>query len=113
MFVRVADHPGHSGQGSNFFRSALGVAAGDQNFRVRVSAMYAANRGTRVLIGGSGDGAGIQYNQISVSGRTGVVQTSVGKFALDGGAICLRGATGKILQQEARYCRILTTKSRI
>ncbi len=68
MFVRVADHSGYARQRGDFFGSALGVASGDNNFCQRILALHAANGGAGILIGGIGDGAGIQDDEVGLCG---------------------------------------------
>ena len=68
MFVGVADYGGDAGECGDFFGGALGVASGDDDFRVGITALYAADGGAGVLIGGVGDGAGVEDDEIGVGG---------------------------------------------
>jgi hypothetical protein len=59
MFVGVADYQAYAGERDDFFRGALGIAAGYYNSRFGILAADAADGGAGVLIGGGGDGAGV------------------------------------------------------
>ncbi len=69
MLVRVADHCTYARQRGDFFGSALRVASGDDDFGLRVLALYAAYGGAGILIGGVGDGEGVEDDQVSLLGR--------------------------------------------
>ena len=62
MLVRIADHLGYAGQGGDLLWSALRVAAGDHDLRIRIFAMNAADGGPGVLISGGSYGAGVEDN---------------------------------------------------
>ena len=63
VLVRIADHPPHSGQRGQFFRSPLCVASGHDDFSCRIFPVHAANGGPRILVGRSGHGTGVEnYN---------------------------------------------------
>ena len=68
MFVRVADHSRYAGQRSNFFRSALRITSGDDDFCRRILPLHSPNGGARILIGGTGHGAGIQNDEVGSRG---------------------------------------------
>ena len=64
--VAVADDGGDTGDAGEFFRSALGIAAGDDDARVRVEAMRAADVGAGFAVGFGGDAAGVDDDHIGV-----------------------------------------------
>ena len=97
VFVRISNHQTDAGQRRDFFRRALRVAAGDQDLRLGVLPMDAADGGTRVLIGRCGDGAGIQDDDFGLGGSAGALQSPRQQLALDGGAIGLGRAASEVL----------------
>ena len=62
MFVRVAYYDADARQRSDFFRRALRVAAGNNDFRFRILPLHAAYGSAGVVVGSRSDGTGIQYN---------------------------------------------------
>lgn len=72
MLMGISHNPGHAGQGSNLLRSALSIAARDHDFCRWIFAMDTPDRGAGVLIGGGGDRASIQYDNVSFPGRMGL-----------------------------------------
>jgi len=93
--VGVADHGGDAGQCGDFFWSALGVTAGDDDFRQRVLALHAAYRSACVMIGGICDCTSIQDYEVGLCGR-GARKTPVVELAFEGSAVGLSGATSEI-----------------
>ena len=70
MFVRVADDLGHAGEGGDFFRGALRVAAGDDDLGFGIFAMNAADGGAGVLVGRGGDSAGVETTSPACAGSS-------------------------------------------
>ena len=66
ILVRVPDDPGHAGQSRDFLRRTLRVAAGDDDARVGLRAMDAADGLAKLVVGGRGDGAGVQDDEVGV-----------------------------------------------
>src|SRR5271156_3014261 len=95
MLMGVADHSGYAGQRRNFLGSALGVASRDNNLRQRILALHAPDGGARVLIGGTGYGAGIQYDEVGLCCR-GWVQPPRCELAFEDGAVGLSGAASEV-----------------
>jgi len=95
VFVGVADDGADAGERGNFFGSALGVASGDDNFCGRILAAYAADGGAGILIGGSGDGASVEQDEVGVGGG-GAGQAASFELAFEGGAVGLSGAASEI-----------------
>ena len=63
-FVAVADDGVDFGQGGEFLRGALGVAAGDDDAGGGVLAADAADEGAGLAVGFGGDAAGIYNDNI-------------------------------------------------
>ena len=103
MLVRVADDEVYSGQGRQFFRSALRVASGDNNSGVGILPAHSANRGARILIRTVGHRAGVQDDDGGPSGRGSTNQPALLELAFQGGAIGLRGTTAKVFYKESGH----------
>src|SRR5580658_826967 len=102
VFVRVANHAGYAGQGSDFFRSTLGVASGDDDPGVGILALHAANRGTGILVGGGCHGTGVEDDHVGIGGG-GAIQPALLELALQGSAIRLGGAAAEIFYTEGGH----------
>ena len=111
MLVGISHDPGYAFQRGNFLRRSLRVASRDQNFCQRIFAPYAPDGRTRILVGGSGDGAGIQDNQFCLIRGSGLIQPFRGKLLLYGGAIRLRGAAAKVLHKKTGHSNIIAMQS--
>ena len=96
MLVRIADYLGDAGKRGDFFRGALRVAAGDHDLRIGILAMDAADGGAGILIGGGGDGAGIEHDSSASVARR-AFESPLFELALDSGAVGLGGAAAEIL----------------
>src|SRR5437762_13516287 len=108
MLVRVADHAGDAGQRGNFFRSALRVATGDNNFAVRIGAMNAADRGTSILIRSGGNGAGVQNHELGIGGAGCALEPTIFELTLERGAISLCRPATEILDVKTGHRSIVT-----
>jgi hypothetical protein len=95
MFVRVTDYGGYAGQGGDFLGSALGIASGDNNSCQRVLALDAADGGAGVPIGGIGDGAGVQNDEVGLGGG-GAGEGAGFELTIEGGAVGLGGAASEV-----------------
>ncbi len=107
VLVRVSDDEAHARQRRQFFRSALRIAAGDQNSRLGIFAVNAANGGTRVLIGGGGHRACVQDNHFGLDGSAGALHAAVEQLALDGRAIGLGRAASEVLHMISGHSVII------
>ncbi len=67
ILVRIADHESHAGESRDFLGRALGVAAGDDDARLGLRAMDAADGLAKLVVGGGGDGAGVQDDEVGIS----------------------------------------------
>ena len=70
--------------------------------------MNTANSGARVLVRGSGDGAGIEDDNFGVGGHARPLPSFFPKLTLDSGPVGLGCTTAKILDIEAGHASILT-----
>ena len=75
VLMGIAHYPRDTGQGGKFMGRALGIAACNQNFCIRIFAMHAPDGGAGVLIGSRGDRAGIEDDDVGISGRRGAAQS--------------------------------------
>lgn len=62
VFMRISDDRCDTRQAGNLLRCALRIAAGHDDLAGRIVTPQAPYRGTRVLVGGGGYGAGIQHH---------------------------------------------------
>jgi hypothetical protein len=101
--VGIADDPGDAWEGGEFFGSALGVAAGDDEAGRGILGVKLANRVACLSVGGSGYRARVENND---GGRCWIGRGSaatIEELAFDSGAIGLRGAAAELLDVEARH----------
>src|ERR1700691_2378814 len=95
VFVRVANDGADAGECGDFFRSTLGVASGDDDFCRWILAADAADGSSGILIGGSGDGASVEQDEVGVRGGSAGQAASL-ELAFQGGAVGLGGAASEI-----------------
>jgi hypothetical protein len=107
MFMRIADHQSYAGQSGHFFRSALRIASGNNDLSLRILSMDAAHRRARILIGGSGYGAGVEDNDSGCVRSRGPVKSQLTELTLYGGAVRLGGAAAEIFYVESGHEAIL------
>jgi hypothetical protein len=72
--------------------------------------MNAADGGTRVLVGGGSDSAGVQDYDLGVGERRGSFEASVLELALNGGPVGLRRAAAKITYIKSYHHTILAAR---
>ncbi len=99
--VAVAEDGDDAGQGGEFSRRALGVAASDDDARVWVAAVGAADVGASGAVGLCGDGAGIDEDQVSASGQR-IGLTGRGERGADGLGIGAGGSATEIFDVEGQ-----------
>jgi len=97
MLMGISDNPVHTRHLGNFLRCTLGVAAGYQNAAVWVFPMDMTDRSASVLVGSSGDSAGIQDNHVSGVLSRGGLQTPATQLLFNGSAIRLSSPTTEVL----------------
>ena len=95
----VADHPFDAGQGGEFVRGALGVAAGHQDAGPGILAVHAADGLADVVVGGGGDGAGVEDDQVGGGALGRGVQPLGGEQRFQSRAIRLRGPAAEIVDK--------------
>ena len=105
--MRVADDLAHAGQSRDFFRRALGVAAGDYDPGFGVLAMNAADGGTCVLVGRGGHGAGIKNYKSRLRRFAGTFQAALPQLAFDGSTVRLGGPAAEIHHVESCHVSIV------
>jgi catechol 2,3-dioxygenase-like lactoylglutathione lyase family enzyme len=102
MFVRIANHAGHAGQGRDFFRGTLGVASGDDDLGVGILALHAADGGAGVLVGGGCYRARVEDDHVCIGGGS-PGQPALLELALQGSAIRLGGAAAEVFYMKGGH----------
>lgn len=103
--VGIAHDEGNSRESGELFGRALGVAAGDDDARGRIGGVKFADGVARLGIGGSGDGASVQDDDIGRVSLGSDLAALFAQLAFDGGAIGLRGAAAKLFDVESGHYR--------
>ena len=67
-FVGVADDEGDAGKGGDFIGGALGVTAGDDDLSIGIGGMEFADGVAGLGVGGSSDGARVDYDHVGGGG---------------------------------------------
>ncbi len=94
--MAVADDSVDFGEGGDFFRGALGVAAGDDDAGLGVLATDAAEVYASLAVGFRGDAAGVYNNDISGCRFAGGRESVVAQVGGDGFAIGAAGAAAEV-----------------
>ena len=84
VFVGIADHPCDSVELGDFIGSALGVASSDKDFRFGLPEADASYGSTRVMIGGCGDCAGVENNDVCFVWNLDAMQATNRELAFNG-----------------------------
>ena len=101
--VGVADHEGNAGEGRDFFRGALRVAAGDNDARGGVRGVDFSDRVAGLGIGSGGDRTGVDHNHVrGMRFRSGNA-TLLAQLVFDGGAVSLCGTAAELLDVEGGH----------
>jgi hypothetical protein len=95
--VGVADDPFHTGEAGEILRRALGITAGYQNPGGWVFAMHAADGLPNVVIGGGGNGTGVEDDEIGGGTVVRGTETMGCEVSMDSGAIGLGGPAAEVL----------------
>src|SRR5258708_38335269 len=104
--VGVADNPRDAGECGQFFGSALGITAGDDNANGGVGGVKLANGVASLSVGGGGDGAGVDHDDVGGGRRGGGGAATVEQLAFDGGAIGFGGAASELFDGERGQLRM-------
>ena len=103
MLVRISDDEIYARQRSDFFRSTLRVAAGDDDSGIGILPAHSSNGGSRILIRSRGHGAGVKNDERGIGGIRRARQSALGELALESGAIRLGGATAEVFDEESGH----------
>ena len=110
--MRVTDNAADAGESGEFFWSALGVAAGDDDAGGGVCGVNFADSVASLGIGGGSDGAGVQDDDVGVlPGCRGAA--TIEELAFDRSAIGLSGAAAKLFDVEGGHYRDRIAKTGI
>lgn len=101
--VGVADNVRDAGESGEFFGSALGVTAGDDDARSGIAGVDFADGFAGLEVGRRGNGAGIHDDVVGGIRRPDRSAAAFEKLAFDGGAVSLRGAAAELLDKERRH----------
>src|SRR6266702_2298190 len=101
--VGIADDPRDSGKYGQFFRSALGIAAGGDNANGGIGGVKLSNGVAGLGVSGGRNGAGVDDDDVGGGGRGSRRAATIKQLALEGGAIGLRGAATELFDEESRH----------
>ena len=107
MLVRVPDYEINSCKRCDLLRRSLRVAAGNDYPGSGIPATQAADGGTRVLFGSSGDTTGIQHDKLCFLRAISRFHAVFLELALYSGAVSLRGAATEIFYVKTWHRTIL------
>jgi len=102
-FVGIADDPGDTGENGKVFRGALGVASGNDHAGAWISGVDFADGVAGLSVGGGGDGASIENNDVRRRAIERDAAALVPQLALDSGAVGLCGATAELFDVESGH----------
>ncbi len=97
--VAVAEDGGDAGEGGKLVGRTLGVAAGDDDARIGVAAMGAANVGARGAVCLCSDGAGVDEDEIGTGGQR-IGLAGCGERGADGLCVGAGGAATEVFNME-------------
>jgi len=101
--VGITDDEGDAREGGDFFRGPLGVASGDNDARGGARGVNFADGVASLGVSGGGNRAGVEYDDIGRGTIDGGGGALFAELALDGGAVGLRGAAAKLLDEEGAH----------
>ena len=107
-FVGIAHHPFHAWKGGQFLRRALRVAPSHQNLGCRLLAVNFTHHLAQVVVGGGGDGAGVQDHQVGIRHVGCGEQSATGKPGFQRCAIGLRSSASKRFDEETLQTPIVS-----
>ena len=107
MLVRITDDYTYSRELRQFLWGTLRITTGDKDLSLGILPVDATDAGADILVGRSGDRAGVENNDRSVMRDGGAVEAAVKQFALDGGAVGLGGAAAEVFNEEAGHGAII------
>jgi len=98
--VGIADDEGNSGETGDLLRGALSVTTSDNDASGRIRRVDFADGVAGLSVGGGGDGASIENNDVRRRAIERDGAALVPQLALDGGAVGLCGATAELFDVE-------------
>ena len=102
-FVGIADDEGNSGETGDLLRGALRVTTGDNDASGRIRRVDFADGVAGLSVGGGGDGASIENNDVRRRAIERDAAALIPQLALDGGAVGLCGATAELFDVESGH----------
>src|SRR5271157_2512836 len=103
--VGIPDNKRDSRENRKLFGGALRVAAGDDDARGGIGGVKFADGLARLGVRGSGDGTGVQNDDVGPVSVAGEMAALFAQLALDGGAIGLRRAAAKLFDVKRGHDR--------
>ena len=113
ILVRIPNDPGHAGNSRDLFGRALRVAACDDDPCIGLRAMDAADGLAQLIVGGRGDGAGVQDNEVSFGNFVGCTETAGSETGFERSTVSLRSAASERLYEITLQDLILSVPVRI
>src|ERR1700736_1506671 len=100
---RIADHPGNTRERSEFLRSALSVAAGDDYLSGGVLCVDLANGVAGLRVGSGRHGTGIHDDYVGGCSIARRGQSAIEQLTFDGGGVGLCSAAAELFDVEGRH----------
>ncbi len=100
----IADDKRDAREGSEFFRGALSITAGDEDFGNGVLGVDFSDGVAGLRVGGGSDGAGVDDDEFGVVRRSRDCAAAIEELAFDSGAIGLGGATSELFDVKGGHC---------
>lgn len=97
----------HARQGRDFLGGSLGIAAGQNDFALRVPPPDSPDGSPGVLFGGGRDRTRIQNDKLGLLGSFSSGQPPIPKLLLNSSAVGLSGPTAEIFYVKAGHAPIL------
>jgi len=105
--VRVADHVGDAGECGEFFGSALGVAASNDDAGGGIVSMKFADGVAGLGVGSRSDSTSVEDDDIGGFGGTRQGAAAFEELAFDGSAVGLSGAAAELFDVQGGHERIV------
>jgi len=107
MFVGVSNHVIDAGEGRQFCRRSLRIAAGNDYPRVGVATTQTANGGARILFGSSRYTTGIQHDKVCILRGISRFYAVLLELSLYSSPVSLSGTTAEIFYVKTGHRTIL------
>jgi len=102
-FVGVANDVGDAGEGGEFFRGALRVAASDDDFGGGILGVDFADSVASLGVGGGSDGTGVKDYDFGGGRVSRRGKSEIAELAFEGGAVGLGGAATELVDVEGGH----------